>query len=494
MFAGHLAFGANRTNLALGFSTLWFVLLALMLFSQDWAARALNGMGLRAAGAGFACVLLLAVLSLTPFGLGGAHPIWSFVPGAPAVVSVDPYATLVEIVKLLALAAAFLIGCCFGADDDRAKGLIRAILVVGIGFSAWAFIDHIASPDLLFGGPRPSGPDRLSAAFGSSNTAATLFGALTLLNLIDLVRTYDGARPRGRFHGADLQPMISRLARPLLALVLAATCLILTFSRGGMAATAGVGVVLLGATALARSRPTAISAPVIATVSIVGGLLLGSLALNIDALQQRFLFFGPDALTRGQIFAAHWSAFLAAPWSGYGLGSFARINAMIMDTANLAALGTLGAAHNVYIQWLEEAGVLGAAAMFATIAVLAVQLAIGVVRRRRMRSWLLAIFAVLLLFLLHGASDYALQTPSMALFLSLLLGVGIGVSGSPAPAPVKSAPGEARRERRRGGPRNALADMGFAIAGPGLAGARTGSIGPVSFWDRTNKTAAAGRL
>jgi O-antigen ligase len=197
---------------------------------------------------------------------------------------------------------------------------------------------------------------------------------------------------------------------------------------------------------LSRSRPTAISLPAIATVLVIGGLLFGSLALNAAALQQRFLFFSADTLTRTQIFAAHWAAFQAAPWSGYGLGAFGHVNTMIMNDANLSALDAIGAAHDVYIQWLEEAGVLGAAPMLALMAIIGVQLVVGVIRRRRMRSWLLAIAAVAMLFALHGASDYALQTPSMALFFSLLLGAGIGIASrrraarAPEPKAVATPP------------------------------------------------------
>jgi len=39
------------------------------------------------------------------------------------------------------------------------------------------------------------------------------------------------------------------------------------------------------------------------------------------------------------------------------------------------------------------------------------------------------IIAVLLLFLLHGASDFALEVPSMALWLSVTLGLGCGLLG-----------------------------------------------------------------
>jgi O-antigen ligase len=454
VFLGHLAVGANRTNLALAFSVLWFALLAGLLSTQAWARRGLDEARLWPAAAAFALLLLAAGLSLTPLGIGGAHPIWTYVPAARATVSLDPYATLVEIIKLAALAAAFLVGLVISADDDRAKGLLRAILTVGLGFTAWAFIDHVINPATLYGGLRPFGADRLSAAFGSGNTAATLFGALTLLGLVDLVRSYESVRPTGRFHARHIQRMAPKLTRPLLMLGLAATCLILTQSRAGMAATGGAGIALIGALTLSRSRPTAVSVPAIATILVVGGLLVGSVALNATALERRFLFFSADSLTRTQIFAAHWAAFQAAPWSGYGLGAFGHVNTMIMNDANLSALDAIGAAHDVYIQWLEEAGVLGAAPMLALIAIIAFQLVMGVVRRRRMRSWLLGIVAVTGLFALHGASDYALQTPSMALFFSLLLGAGVGIASrrraakAPQPKVVPTARGLAAQPGR----------------------------------------------
>lgn len=430
IFAGHLAYGANRPDLALGFAAAWFLTLALSLALDPDARHAVEQARLGAPAIAFALVLLQGALSLTPFGVGGAHPVWSYAPRAHAAVSIDPYATILELVKLLALAAAFLVGYVNGADDERSRTLLRAILLTGLAYSAWAFVDHVLSPGLLFGAVRPFEADRLSASFGSANTAATLFGALTLLNLVDLLRTFRASRPGGRFHVSHLQRMLPPLVRPVLALTLSATCLVETFSRAGLTATVGVGIVLLGVTTLWRARPSAISAPLVATTVIVLGLLVASAALNSDLLQTRFKSAGNDSLMRDQIFAAHWAAFQAAPWSGYGLGTFPRINGLIMNAGNVANLARLGATHNVYIQWLEEAGLLGAAAMFATVAILTGKLLLGAFRRRSMRGWILAIVAVLALFAVHGASDYALETPSMALFLSLLLGLGVGVSAA----------------------------------------------------------------
>lgn len=433
VFAGHLAYGANRTSLSLVFAGLWFAALALMLYTCEWARDALDLRHIGLTAAAFGLTLILSALALTPFGVGGPHPIWAYAPGAIATVSIDPYATLVEIEKLLALGAAFLIGCIIGADDQRAKAQIRMILLVGSVYSAWAFVDHVFSPDLLFGQARPFDPSRLSASFGSSNTAATLFGALTLLNLTDLVRTYAGARRSSRFRLDHLNKMSPALSRPFLALILSLTCLILTFSRAGLAATVCVGVILIGAMAMDRSRSSIGSAPLLAAACAVAGVLVASIALNGELFERRLALFGESSVERGRIFAAHLAAFQAAPWQGYGLGTFNHINMMIMNAANASALDTIGAAHNVYLQWLEEDGLLGSAAMFATVTIVAVQILRGGLQRRGMRSWLVTIVAVLGVFALHGMSDYALQTPSMALFLSLLLGLGLGAARGPRP-------------------------------------------------------------
>ena len=445
VFTGHLALGANRDSLALGFAAAWFALLAWTLSGAS-ARRSLSGTsapGLEAIL--FGLVLLAAVVSLTPFGIGGPNPVWTYVPRAVAIVSIDPYATLLEIVKLLALGAAFMVGRIVGADDERAARLLRALLAAGAFYSAWALIDHASNPDSLFGAPRPFDPTRLSASFGSANTAATLFGALILLGLADCQRTYERVRPRTAFHSSHVQKVLPAMLRPVVTLLLNAACIVETLSRAGTAATAGVAVVLVGALALLGARRSASFIPVIAILFIVIG---GMITLGGDELLSRVAFFERDSTSRSHIFAAHWAAFLTAPWSGYGLGSFHHINATIMTASNVGVLDSLGAAHNVYVQWLEEAGLVGALPMFATVAVIGVRLGVGALRRGRMRAWLLAILAVLALFALHGASDYALQTPSMALVLSLVLGVGVsaasaGRSKTSANAPLVVATGRA---------------------------------------------------
>jgi hypothetical protein len=428
LYAEILLYGADRTELALTFCGLWFLALAVLL-TRRWAQRALAGLRLAGPALCFAAVLGAGALSLTPWAIGGANRVWTWVAGARPSASIDPYLTLIELLKLLGLAAAFLIGAVFGAEDVRAKGFIRWILGLGLAYSLWAITDRATHPAELFGAPRIFDPSRLSASLSSANSAATFFGALTVLDLIDADRRFQAHGLRGRLDLRRLERIAPQIAISLISLAAAATCLILTLSRSGLAASGAIVITLMGAATIARARRGAVAA--LAVMAIVSGVFLGLVALNLGVLQERLSFLGDDARTRRAILAAHWAAFRASPASGYGLGTFSHVNAMITSPGSLEALGPLGAAHNLYLQWLEQAGLVGALPALLLIIVLGVRIAAGAAARRLMRSWLVGVLAVLALFLIHGATDFALEVPALATFLSLLLGLGWGMAQAP---------------------------------------------------------------
>ena len=422
-YAGHLLFGANRNDLSLALSIAWLAALPLLL-TQSWARASIERAPLAWVGGAFALVLLAGVLSLTP--LFEPHPVWTMAPGAIRTVSIDPYSTWLELFKLLGLAAAFLVGVGFGGDDDRAKQLIQGLLVAGAVYSVWAFIDFETNRTLLFGQARHLDPSRMAASLSSANIAATLFGALVVLNVADLTRRIERQTERrtGGFQLRHLEGLLQAIAIPLVGLGVALTCLVLTLSRTGMAVTVAGVVVFLGVRAVLGAKKGAFAVPLIGMLVVVIGLAVASVAFNMGAVGDRVTSFHEDASSREAVYAAHWAAFLASPWQGYGLGTFAHINALAMNDANRAQLYGLGATHNVYIQWLEEAGAIGALPMFAVVGLIAARIIRGLRERQRVRLWLLGILSVLGLFLLHGATDFPLEVPSMTLFLSLLLGLG----------------------------------------------------------------------
>jgi O-antigen ligase len=422
-FAGHLLFGANRNDLSLAFSIAWLAALPLVL-TQAWARDSLERTPLQWIGVAFALTLLAGVLSLTP--LFEPHPIWTLAPGAIRTVTIDPYATWLELFKLLGLAAAFLVGASFGGDDDRAKQLIQGLLLAGLAYGLWAFLDFETNRALLFGQARHLDPSRLAASLSSANIAATLFGALVVLNVADLTRRMERQAEwrSGGFKLRHLEGLLQTAAVPLIGLGVALTCIVLTISRTGMVVTLAGVVVFLGLRALLGAKKGAFVGPLIGMLVIVAGLVIASVAFNISAVGARVSSFHEDASSREAVYAAHWAAFLASPWQGYGLGAFAHVNALATNDANREPLYGLGATHNVYIQWLEEAGLVGALPMFAVVALIAARIIRGLRDRRRVRLWLIGILSVLGVFLLHGATDFPLEVPSMTLFLSLLLGLG----------------------------------------------------------------------
>jgi O-antigen ligase len=135
-----------------------------------------------------------------------------------------------------------------------------------------------------------------------------------------------------------------------------------------------------------------------------------------------------DASDRLTAYEVHTEAFLAAPWRGYGLGTFSALNDVLQTAENHHDLDELHALHNVYLQWLEETGVAGASFMFASIACILAHIWGGLSQRARMLTWLRAMLMASLLVLAHGLVDYALQVPSIAWQWALLLGVGAGIA------------------------------------------------------------------
>jgi O-antigen ligase len=188
----------------------------------------------------------------------------------------------------------------------------------------------------------------------------------------------------------------------------------------GVVATALAVIFFLAWEALSRKKR-----PSNRTISLtVLGIAVAMVGIaGADTLWARLDTVDADAANRGIIFAAHWRAFLESPIFGHGLGSFTAINNQQMTPENYGALRTIRSTHNVYIQWLEEAGLLGAVPMFALIALIITR---AVRRSGRLNTGATiqrGLIAANLVILAHGMTDYALQVPSIAAFWAYLLGL-----------------------------------------------------------------------
>jgi hypothetical protein len=218
------------------------------------------------------------------------------------------------------------------------------------------------------------------------------------------------------------------LRNPDLMMVLAgaataalAVALLLTASRGGIAAVLVGGALFLIWEALSQRHQTRAS---VILGSVAVALLISALVLrSVDGVAERLNVTARDADLRAMIFSIHWEAFRATPWSGFGLGAFPTVNQLVMTRETLPALFDVRAVHNLYLQWLEEGGIVGSTAMLALFLWLVWPILKGGFRNDTAGIWCRATLCAAVAFLIHGITDFALQVPAVQALATMILGV-----------------------------------------------------------------------
>jgi O-antigen ligase len=425
-FAAQMAWAAEGYRLEFLFSGLFALLLLGLLTFRPWVRDALgfSDPWLIAGAALFLAALGVGLLGLTPFLPGGAHPVWSYVRAAPAV-TLGRSGTWAAIVTLAGLGCAFLTGLTVGRRDTIAERFLSLLVPAFALFAFWSLITFTTDPKTLWGQVKVAAPDRLAGAYSTANAAALVLGVGLIFALADLFRVL---RRHGGLKGLKRTPdaALPRLAPGLAAILLCGAALALTQSRGGAAATF-VGLLgLIGLEAQLGRGGKSVRTGLIAGGAVLA--LLAAFALYRPELFGRLMNAGADFETRRAIFSAHWKAFLASPWSGYGLGSFDRLHNLILNQADYAQTWNVRAAHNVVLQWLISGGLIGALPMFACIGCLLWVLVRGLGRRLRMTGWLRAVLCASLVVLIASLTDYGLEEPAVALLWAVLLGLGAGLA------------------------------------------------------------------
>jgi O-antigen ligase len=415
--AASALYGANHGAAPLTLTALQAALLGAWMILSERARRTIGeGAVLTWPAVCFGLTLLVAAWSLTPWTPGGPPPVWSWVDSLGAA-TLDRGATLVEMLKLCGLACLFLVGFIQGARAGLARATLQALMVIG---AVYAFLSLVA---FLADGEHTWQARRLFGGFLSANSAGTLFGALTLIGvswLIQSLRPPPPERPRPTAQAL----FITAAPRAALA-ILFAGCLLLTASRGAIVATGGLMVVYLAWEAMTGGLKGRAGAAMATTwVAYLGVLLAGAGAVAVT----RFDRFAADLAERGAILALHWEMFLASPLFGWGLGTFDLINQQIMTSESHDILWKLRATHNVVLQWLEEAGIVGSIPMFLCIAAVIALTWMGLRQRQESRSWIRALLLVDALFLIHGMSDFALQVPALSALWAFLLGLQLSMA------------------------------------------------------------------
>ncbi|MBL8551657.1 MAG: O-antigen ligase family protein [Hyphomonadaceae bacterium] len=438
IFAGLAIKGADGAALAalLAAALASLLAIALLVYPAGALAEAARRNLISIAAAGLFCAW--ALFTAWPIAADAApawlkalwHPFWAAFGTERGAISLSPYRTLEGLAAFAAPVAAFALGSITTTDRaerDRAARLFTAGAIAIAGLSLALHANGVAQQ-----------AGRLSGAFNSPNSAATLFGALTLILAALVLRA-----ARGRLTGAKRTSaqaysrwMAIAYATPVTigALALTLACLFLTGSRAGITSLLGAFLLFFALVLPASDAPRVFGVRLNALVWIIAAMVGVLLLVGGDFLMSRADSVGADAADRRQMITTHWQAFLERPVFGHGLNTFHEINLAHTNTDNWGALHTIGAAHNIFVQMLEENGVFGAL-LFGLMLGPPLWRALTIARTQSSGAeYAAAVVAAFFFAFMHGLVDFGLQVPATGALFAFALGAFSGRVESPVAA------------------------------------------------------------
>jgi O-antigen ligase len=208
--------------------------------------------------------------------------------------------------------------------------------------------------------------------------------------------------------------------------------LLLTASRGGISSTA-FGLCVLGALTFRRSKQRfgqRGAAIVVVSAMIVGALLVGTIFLIFgDVVLGKMSQLGFRDQSRIGLYVITMRSILAAPWLGYGYGTFVDIFPMFRDQS-VSTFGQWTAAHNTYLEAFQGLGLIFGPMLVATVVVLVWRCIKGATTRQTNETVPCVAAAVACLLGAHALIDFTLQLQAIAITVMALLGAGVAQSES----------------------------------------------------------------
>ncbi len=378
-----------------------------------------------------------------------AHPVWEVARAAGAQVeptlSIDPWNTRDAAMRLLAYLGAFWLAFALCRHPRRARGTLLAIVVIGTAYASYGLVLHFAGIEWVLGTEKTWYRGDVTATFVNRNHFAAYANLALLAALGLLVESFLAARGIAdlRRRAAELLArLLGRKSALLVAVLVLATAMLLTHSRGGLSSgLAGIATLLLLVSIAVRPGWRTL----VTTVSLAGGLLGALVAFSGADTLARFEQIAGDAnLEAGTRLAAYELALRALadrPWTGHGYGGWEQVFHLYRDARFATVFDRL---HNTPLEHAVELGLPATALLYlAPLAIFALCVR-GVLVRRRHQVYPLVAAAATVTMGLHALVDFALQIPAVAVTFAVILGVGAAqatpsAARSPAGSPAVGA-------------------------------------------------------
>lgn len=412
-----------------------------------WPPAGLPLLGLAAAL--FVIVCLWVFLQAMPFMPSAwHHPAWALSAEATGThgtssISINPGATLADMISLLGIGAIFLLALTEARDAVKARILVGSAAAIALAYAVYGLIVFLSGNSSVAWVSKTAYLQSLTSSFINRNTYA-VYAGLGMVSALALLLSTLAPVFSSRGRAAERwKKIISYLTGSgglwLLAVLFGLSAMLMTGSRAGTAASLlGAGVVAGLYLAARRTRTGNLVAFMLA--ALVAGAAF--LALSGDMLVDRLTETGRAWEARNTIYELTLIAIGDHLWLGSGYGSFEDIFRMYAGLSDTYG-PTFKAAHSVYLETVLELGLPAALALFGAVAC-CLWLAIrGMLTRRRDRIYPALAIGATLIVALQGAVDFAIQTPAITMLYTVLLAVGVAQS-------VSSTSATARRVSRSG--------------------------------------------
>lgn len=405
----------------------------------------------------FALLVLLQLIPLPPALIARLSPARFAGPDAGGLVasrswgtlSIYPHDTWLAWIKFLAYISAFVLAAYVFDSRRRKSILLNALIYLGVFEAAYGITQYLTRWQKIFTYTKQYYIEEATGTFINHNHFAG-FLELTLPFVMAYVFYFFQMWMAGRRQGRAVSTQSGRGSagiQSLLYLFLLAifvVAVVFSRSRGGILATA-FAVFVLAVLAQFRARRGAwlVGMFLFLLVAATYGLWIGldPVLARFEQMQgaRYFQFEGRLSLwtdSRGLV--------KEYPFTGVGLGDYS-IGFPRFQTSLVTFF--VDHAHNDYVEFASETGLVGAALLFLPIIfLLGKMIACFLKDSRRYRSAiLLGCIGSILAILIHSATDFNLQVTSNALLFSVVLGIGYKAAYSePADEMQQKPAGELR--------------------------------------------------
>lgn len=344
-----------------------------------------------------------------------------------AVVTENPTEVRDYFFRLLTYLCVFYLAFLVGREAKVRHRFVLALLGLGLVESLYGLVQYLVGWPYVLTLENPFYADRATGTYINPNHFAGLLEMVLPLGFGLVLYQLERLKSAGRGRREEPGEQTLRLVFYFFLSLLVFLGILFSRSRLGIfSALAAVlaMVVLWGTASWRRSR----AIPVLLAFVLGAGAF--GLWLGLEPVVERYERLEESYLARQAIWTDTISLIKAHPFFGTGVGSFA---VRYTEHQTTALTHFVHQAHNDYLQFAAELGLIGAALLFGLIFALLIRQVVAFYRaeRGRDRFLLLGCCGSVLALLFHSFADFNLQIPANALVFVAIMGLGYAVSRTP---------------------------------------------------------------